>query len=343
MIRARLILAAVVIAVFAISAGVATAAQPSPDSNHLGRVPKGQTPTQTINAQTNPAQAAQALNSGCADLSNCSWQDDGTITFGWGPPQVLGDVLYNCSPTTEAETSTGVTDTRQETTSLTQTLSLKVSLGFAGFADASTQFQVSTGEEQQQSTSVTTSTAIFVPPLGWGYTSTIVQSATVPGDAYITSGINKLIKVTGIDLSFPGYEDPSQPVTTPVGYGLNKGYMTPAQVTAQCGGLSAGLGATQHALSPKPVKLTVCTPRGRCAPRTFMGSRPLYARRGRVTLSSQGRTRATGTVRNGRIRLTAPHPLRAGRYTLRTVEHLTPSRSVHRNTVQRTTVHLKLG
>jgi hypothetical protein len=28
-------------------------------------------------------------------------------------------VLYNCSPTTEAETGTGVTDTRDETTSLT--------------------------------------------------------------------------------------------------------------------------------------------------------------------------------------------------------------------------------
>ena len=74
-----------------------------------------------------------------------------------------------------------------------------------------------------------------------------------------------------------------------------------------------------------------------------MGSRPLYSRRGRVTLSSHGRTRATGTVRNGRIRLTAPHALRAGRYTLQIVEHLAPSPSVHKNTVLRTTVHLKLG
>jgi hypothetical protein len=170
-----------------------------------------------------------------------------------------------------------------------------------------------------------------------------VTSAVVPGDAYITAGINKLIEVTGIDLNFPGYEDPSKPVSTPVGYGLNSGYMTPAQVTAQCGGLTAGLGATQQALAPKPVKLTVCTPQGRCAPRRFMGSRPLYARRGRVTLSSQGRTRATGTVRNGRIRLTAPHALRAGRYMLRTVEHLAPSSSVHKNTLLRTTVHLTLG
>ncbi len=341
MIRARLILVAAVIAVFAISVSVATAAPPS--SGHLGRVPKGQTPTQTINAQTDPAQAAQALNSGCADLSNCSWQDDGTITFGWGPPQVLGDVLYNCSPTTEDETGTGVTDTRQETTSLTESLSVEISLGFAGFAQSSAKFEASTGQEQQQSTSATTSTAIFVPPLGWGYTSTIVQSANVPGDAYITSGINQLIKVTGIDLTFPGYEDPSQPVTTAVGYGLNKGYMTPAQVTAQCGGVTAGLGATRHALAPKPVKLTICKPRGRCRIKTFMGSRPLYTRRGRVTLSSHGRTRAAGTVRDGRIRLTAPHALRAGRYTLRTTEHLAPSPSVHKHTVLRTTVHLKLG
>jgi hypothetical protein len=189
---------------------------------------------------------------------------------------------------------------------------------------------------------VTTATGIFVPPLGWGYTSTTLLSANVPGDAFVTAGINKLIEVTNMDLTFPGYEDPTHPISTPVGYGLNHGYMTPAQVTAQCGPL-AELGATRRALAPKPVKLTVCTPSGRCHIKTFMGSRPLYVRRGRVTLSGHGRTRATGTVRNGRIRLIARHPLRPGRYTLRTVEKLTPSATVHKNTVSRSVVHLELG
>jgi hypothetical protein len=342
MIRARLILTAVVIALFAISSGVATAAPPTAASTHLGRVPKGQTPTTTINAQTDPAQAAVALNSGCADLSQCSWQDDGTITVGLGPPQLLGDVMYNCSTTTESETSTGVSETRQGTTSLTESLSVEVDLGFLGFAESSAQFTAFSSQTQSYATGVTTQTGIYVPPLGWGYTSTALISANVPGNAFITDGINKLIEVTGMDLSFPGYENPDQPVNTAIAYGLNRGYMTPAQVTAQCGPL-AGLGATQHAMAPKPVKLTVCTPRGRCGTKTFMGSRPLYTRRGRVTLSSRGRTRATGTVRNGRIRLTARHPLPAGRYTLLTVEHPTLSQPGHRNTVLRTTVHLKLG
>jgi hypothetical protein len=342
MIRVRLMLAAAVIAMFAISSGVATAGQPSPTSAHLGRVPVGQTPTTTINAQTNPAQAAAALNSGCADLSQCSWQDDGTITLGLGPPQLLGDVMYNCSTTTEAETSTGVSETRQGTTSLTETLSVEVELGFLGFAQSTAQFTAFTSQTQSYATGVTSQTGIYVPPLGWGYTSTALISANVPGNAYITDGINKLIEVTNMDLSFPGYANPDQPVNTAIAYGLNRGYMTPAQVTAQCGPI-AGLGATRQALAPTPVKLTVCTPRGRCAIQKFMGSRPLYTRRGRVTLSSGGRTRATGTVRNGRIRLTARHPLRAGKYTLLTVEHPTPSRSGHKNTMLRTTVHLKLG
>ncbi len=342
MMRARLIVAAVVIAMLTICSGVATADQLSPSSTHLGQVPKGQTPTTTINAQTNPAQAAAALNSGCADLSQCSWQDDGKITVGLGPPQLLGDVMYNCSTTTEAETSTGVSETRQGTTSLTETLSVEVELGFLGFAKSTAQFTAFTSQSQSYATGVTSQTGIYVPPLGWGYTSTALISANVPGNAFITDGINKLIKVTNMDLSFPGYENPDQPTNTAIAYGLNRGYMTPAQVTAQCGPL-AGLGATQHALAPKPVKLTVCTPGGRCRIKKFMGSRPLYARRGRVSLSSRGRTRATGTVRDGQIRLTARQPLRPGRYTLLTVEHPQVTRSGHKSTVLRTTVRLKLG
>ena len=252
-------------------------------------------------------------------------------------------MLYNCSPTTVAYTALSVSDTRQETTSLTQTLSVKLSLGFAGFAESTAQFQVSTGEEQQQSTSVTTGHADQGAPAGLGLHVDDRDLGQRPGRCLHHQRHQQTDRGHRYRSELPGLRGSSQPVTAPVGYGLNYGEMTPAQVTAQCGGLTAGLGATQQALAPKPVKLTVCTPQGRCAARTFMGSRPLYVRRGRVTLSSHGSTRATGTVRNGRIRLTAPHALRAGQYTLRTVEHLAPSRSVHKNTVLRGTVHLKLG
>ena len=51
------------------------------------------TPTQVIDAQTDPQGAADALNSGCANLSNCSWQDTNTPTVGYGPSSRSVDVI----------------------------------------------------------------------------------------------------------------------------------------------------------------------------------------------------------------------------------------------------------
>jgi hypothetical protein len=59
------------------------------------------TPTQVIDAQADPQAAAAALNTGCTDLSNCSWSGS-AITFDYGPSKIYGDVLYNCAdPATE--------------------------------------------------------------------------------------------------------------------------------------------------------------------------------------------------------------------------------------------------
>src|SRR3954452_5353369 len=79
-----------------------------------------QTPNQTIDAKANPVAAANALNSGCADTSKCTWNNDTPITGDYGPPSTLGDVLYNCSPGQYAETAVGVEDERQESTSVSE-------------------------------------------------------------------------------------------------------------------------------------------------------------------------------------------------------------------------------
>lgn len=57
-----------------------------------------QTPDQTIDAQTDPKDAAAALNSGCADdIANCTLADI-SVTNGYNAPEILGDVVYNCAP-----------------------------------------------------------------------------------------------------------------------------------------------------------------------------------------------------------------------------------------------------
>ena len=62
-----------------------------------------QQPT-VINAGTDAQQAADALNQNCADMDQdkCHW-DTTSVTNGWGPPRIVGDKLYTCSASAEAE------------------------------------------------------------------------------------------------------------------------------------------------------------------------------------------------------------------------------------------------
>lgn len=200
------------------------------------------TPTQVIDAQTDPQAAGQALNSGCADLSKCSWKADSKITIGYGPPRILGDALYNCSDEEYAETAVGVSDEREESTSISETLSVEVGLGFLGFEKSTLEAEVSSKQLEAFSTKVTSTNAVAVPP-GWkGWTETKVLTAFVSGSAYITAGINKLIEVKDIDLSFPGYRDPNDKTDTPIEYIGYRTPMTQDDITSRCEAIK-GLGA----------------------------------------------------------------------------------------------------
>ena len=63
---------------------------------------------------------------------------------------------------------------------------------------------------------MTSTSAVAVPPEWKGWTETKVLTAFVSGSAYITEGIDKLIQVKDIDLSFPGYRDPDDTTDTPI-------------------------------------------------------------------------------------------------------------------------------
>ena len=282
------------------------------------------TPTEVIDAKTEPKAAGQALNTGCANLSNCSWQADPNITIGYGPPRVLGDALYNCSAQAYAETAVGISDEREESTSISESLSVEVGLGFLGFEKATAGFEAFSKQSESFSTEVSSTSAVAVPPMWKGWTETEVLTAVVSGSAYITQGINGLIQVKGIDLSFPGYQDPNDTQDTPIKYIGTHGLMTAEDIATRCGAIN-GLGGVKLG-APPPVnrlppptgsfELTLCRPGDGCVTRKVTGTRPPRIRQGTATLTRGGRTYATGSDAGGRIQLTVRQPISAGNYTL---------------------------
>ncbi len=288
-------------------------------------------PTEVIDAQTDPDKAGAELSSGCADLSNCKWQTD-KVTAGYGPASILGDELYNCStdPNDVAETSVEWSDERAESTSISEKISVKLSLGLIGFADSSVEFEAFSKQAETFSTKVTVENAVSVPAGYYGYTTTRVLSALVTGNTYITEGINKLIEVKDINMSFPGYQTSYDQSDSRIQYNGIKGPMGADQISSRCGAVNENPTAVSHTSSgllgaarptvPKvrtgSFKLAVCRPNGSCVTRKATGPRLAVVGQATASLTARGATYAVGTANGGRVRLTTRLPVRPGEYTL---------------------------
>jgi hypothetical protein len=286
-----------------------------------------ETPSKVIDAQSDPDAAAQALNSGCADLSNCTWSG-GTPSIGYGPAEIVGDKLYNCEEPEDpkdplagpyAETAAGVTEERKETTSLSEKVSLKISLGFLGFAKSSAEFEAFSKQASAFSSQVEVKNGVPVAP-GWvGWTEAQPRSILVTGNAYVTDGIN-LVEVHDIDMSFP-FPNPNDPLGNAT-YNNFAQPMSEEERATRCD----AVGDSPTAARPQPAvatyTLSICTPvhdrhrRVRCTARTATGTPPLRTGRTPALITRDGATEATGIDRDGHIRVTAPRGLTAGRYTL---------------------------
>jgi hypothetical protein len=286
---------------------------------------------QVINAGTNAQQAADALNQNCADMDpdKCNW-DTTSVTKGWGPPKIVGDKLYNCSASAEAETSTDATDTRGESTSLSESVALQISVGLSEFAQESTEFKAFSNQTEGFSTGVGISSGVPVSPGFVGWTEAQVSSDLVTGSLSITQGIH-LTQVTGIDLSFPTGSLPASEST------YNQA-MTAQEIADNCAkveNLPAGTtssaraavaaraarAATARVPREKPFKLTICQARrgpDRCTRRSVKGRLPERhnLRRVTATLERSGRVHARDKNRRGGIRLTVRRDIKAGRYRL---------------------------
>ena len=288
---------------------------------------------QGVDAKTDPQAAGQTLSAGCADLSECSWAADTPITTGYGPPRILGDALYNCSSEEYAETAVGVGDEREESTSVSETFSIEVGLGFLGFEKATAGFEAFSKQSESFSTKVSTTSAVAVPPEWKGWTETEVLSAFVTGSAYVTEGINNLIQVKDIELSFPGYQDPNDYTDTPIKYIGYRTPMTKDDIASRCNSIN-GLGGGRPGTLPgvklgagraSSFKLTLCPLRSRCATRKVRGTPPPGIFQAAVTLTRGGRTYAVGADTVGSIRLTVRRRVTAGKYTLTISQGPSPS------------------
>jgi len=313
------VLVASVVGAGALAPSVAAAAPASQARAALAPVARSaQAPSKVIDAQTDPTEAGQALDSGCANISNCKFTNDTPITVAYGPFKILGDKLYNCSPESDesayAETATGITDEREETTSLSESVSIKVQGSILGLESASLEFKAFSSQAESFSTSVSTTSAVAVPPMWEGWTQYRVETASVTGSAYVSSGIQGLVEVTGIDLSFPGY---TQGGDTPVEYVQVRQPMSEDDIKTYCDAIpsSTKLGASRG-LRSGSFTITLCQAAPACASRQVSGVAPLPISKAAATLVRGGRTYATGTDTQGRIQLTVHGTLPAGRYTL---------------------------
>ncbi len=75
-------------------------------------------------------------------------------------------------------------------------------------------------------------------------------SAFVTGSAYVTEGINNLIQVKDIELSFPGYRDPNDNTDTPIKYIGYRTPMTQDDIASRCNAIT-GLGGGRPGSAPR--------------------------------------------------------------------------------------------
>jgi hypothetical protein len=266
-------------------------------------------------------------------MSKCDWKSDGDLTNDYGDPRVIGDVLYNCSPTQNAEAAIEVTDKRGESTSVSESVSLEVSLGFLDLEKQSLEFDAFSKQSQTFSTEVKIIQAVAVPPGYKGWTEATMLSGNVTGSAYITQGIH-LIQVKDIDLQFPGYKGPGTSGEQPVVYSGTASPMTADEIESRCHTVGADPGswaeAARAAQARRPAprerfKITVCRRkraaaqrRGpRCVRPTVTGlKKPPRLRKVTARLYRAGRVYAAENDRRGGVRQTQRRNITPGRYRL---------------------------
>ena len=270
-----------------------------------------------------------------SDVTKCQWDTSSdTVSYDYGPVRTIGDVMYNCSaPRDPNNTQSGnvgdqISDTRDESTSLEESISLKASLSFLDLAGSSVTASVNSTQATRFGTTVATGSGVQVDPGYYGYNSAKMLSINVTGSAYVTQGI-KLIRVDDITLTYPSYQLPGTNKRA-VWYYVDQYAMSEEHISEYCpadvprtdADGSRAMVSALGAIAPgrRAFRLTVCTSRGDCARRPVSAiqlppngtrSRPPSPGSGGCTPSSATGRAASGSYRPApSLRVTTPSPSR---------------------------------
>ena len=269
---------------------------------------------QTIDAKTHSAEAGKAMSDFCEVISNCQFVGTAPIKVAYDDYRVLGDALYNCGGS-DAEDEVAISDERSEATSVDESLSVKVKLGFLGLAKASVEAEVNSKQLDQVATSLKQANTVSVAPGTIGFTETRVPTAYLNGEAHIADGVN-LIYVTNLELTYPGYGN--QAIDKLDWRNVHKD-MTDEDRHSHCAGLPPLYPATAPRESPPPRSphVVICRRRRKCTRRRLIIGMPLSIPAGtKLTLARGSVIYATGTAGKRRIIMHARRPVPVGAFTL---------------------------
>jgi hypothetical protein len=275
------------------------------------------TSTQTIDAKANPAAAAQAL-SACAGPAQCTFTPSGDPKVALTPPRVLGDALYDCGAA-EAEDIVSISDERSQSTSLEESLSVKVSAEILEVAKVAVEAEVNSKQLDEVATKTTQTHEVSVEPGEIGWTETQVPTATLTGTYSISSGGNQ-INVTNVDVSFPGFGKPTDTSLNVISFTSRHAKMTAQDVKDRCSVLpplnpsKASSGALGGIGSASSDSLVICAAGRGCAQRrTVTGIGQSIPRGANVSLVRGTVVYASG--KGGSV-LRAQRPVPRGHYAL---------------------------
>ena len=345
-------------AVLAVVAGGPSAAQSAPTGHQRGQARTAQQTQPAIDAQANPAAAAAALDAGTCGTcitwqtgtapGGCAGGDPApaapvqsapcvpatnntahyAITEGWSTPAVFGDVLYNCSANQPAETDTGTSDARADSFSLSEKVTLSISVKVPDVVSLNSEVSAFSKQAISSADTVLVNTGVTVDP-GWkGWTTTQVKTEMIPGSASVTDPVRNIITpVQGLNVTFPGYKlNPAENETSFTGHEFP---MTDAEMLTICGAGPVNsarrgirvVGAGVSARRPSSFALRLCGRTGPCRSREVTGSLPpSRIRQAAARLTRAGHTYGRGTYTHGNTQVRMSRALRPGKYRLTLTE-----------------------
>ncbi len=279
---------------------------------------------ETIDANTDPAAAGDALNQYCQNAKGCAFAGTPSQTVALDSQRAIGDELYNCNDPSvkglgdnglNAQDEVTLSDERGESTNTEESISATVKAGIVLGAE------VWTSQYEEVATTTTKTATVPVIPGYEGWLNTQVPTLTLSGT--FTDGIH--FQVTDFRLTAPGYGqgDLLALVPTPYSQPLNDPNAKPPRDdrSAVCDHLPAIVvppGAVRLTRPAPAPTITVCVSGHRkCNSRVIAGGTGLGLRRGdRVALARGSRIYATGTYGRGKMTVHARRTLPRGAYSM---------------------------